>query len=399
MSVLVTDGDERSTLAVVRALGRAGVSVAVAHSRRDSLAGMSRFCADHIVVPSPKEDPAGFQQALLREARSGRYRILIPMTDITTLLVAEICAQLRPFVAVPMGSPESIRRAQDKAEMLSIARQLGIGCPQTWLPQDAAECESLAPRLPYPIVIKPRVSKWYAGGHWTSGGVQYAENADELIERFSAAHRTIPRPMLQERLRGEGRGAFVLLWDGKLVASFCHRRLREKPPWGGVSVLREAIPHDAQMVERSYALLREIGWQGVAMVEFKVDERDGIPKLMEVNGRFWGSLQLALDAGVNFPELLYRLAVGEGIPPQTAYRVGVRSRWVLGDLDHLLTRLRHPEAFNGGSRWQACREVLLSNGAETYNEVFRIEDPGPGWHEMKAWVRALLHRPEGRTSR
>ncbi len=67
---------------------------------------------------------------------------------------------------------------------------------------------------------------------------------------------------------------------------------------------------------------------------------------------------------------------------------------MIGDLDHLLIRLRHPEAFNGGSRWQACREVLLPDGSETYNEIYRADDPGPAWHEIKEWATALLHRGE-----
>lgn len=393
MSVLVTDGDQRSTLALVRALGRARVAVTVGHECSDSLAGQSRFCSDRLLYPSPWHDPAGFQQRMLEAAKTGRYRMLLPMTDVTTLLTAEVGEQLRRYLAVPIASAESIQRAQNKAEMVCTAQHMGIGCPQTWMPNDVAECEALAPNLPYPVVIKPRVSKMHANGRWVTGGVQYAANRTELVEKFRAAHARIPRPMLQEQLRGEGRGAFLLTWHGQHVAAFCHRRLREKPPWGGVSVLRESLPHDSRMVDWSYALLREIGWEGVAMVEFKVDQRDGLPKLMEVNGRFWGSLQLAMDAGVNFPILLYRLALGERVEQQPSYRVGVRSRWVMGDVDQLLTRLRRPELFPGHSRWQACWDMLTSNGAETYNEILRMDDPAPGFFEIKEWIAALLHRP------
>jgi hypothetical protein len=105
--------------------------------------------------------------------------------------------------------------------------------------------------------------------------------------------------ILQQRIVGPGTGIFLLLWDGRVRAVFAHRRLREKPPAGGVSVYRESIVADPALVERSRRLLARLHWQGVAMVEFKIDAFTGTPYLMEINGRFWGSLQLAIDAGID----------------------------------------------------------------------------------------------------
>src|SRR5205823_2531443 len=115
--------------------------------------------------------------------------------------------------------------------------------------------------------------------------------------------------------------------------------LREKPPSGGVSVLRESVPVDPIVRDQAIRLLGPLGWHGVAMLEYKQDRRTGTPYLMEVNGRFWGSLQLAVDAGVDFAYLAWQLALGHRPEIAPSYRVGVKSRWLLGDLDHLLTRL------------------------------------------------------------
>jgi predicted ATP-grasp superfamily ATP-dependent carboligase len=123
------------------------------------------------------------------------------------------------------------------------------------------------------------------------------------------------------------------------VAWFAHRRLREKPPAGGVSVLCESVPVDPVMRGYAEGLLSAAGWFGPAMVEFRVDP-DGKPWLMEVNGRFWGSLQLAIDCGVDFPWLLYQLCRGDQVAAPEHYEVGRRLRWLLGDLDHLLLQLR-----------------------------------------------------------
>jgi predicted ATP-grasp superfamily ATP-dependent carboligase len=128
------------------------------------------------------------------------------------------------------------------------------------------------------------------------------------------------------------------------------------------------------------------------MVEFKQDQRDGVAKLMEINGRFWGSLQLAIDAGVDFPELLVRIGDGAPIPAVENYRLGVRSRWFLGDVDALLMRLlksgeRLKLPPDQRSRWKAMREFLRPTGAVTRSEIFRFSDWRPGLLEAWRWLR------------
>ena len=195
--------------------------------------------------------------------------------------------------------------------------------------------------------------------------------------------------LLQERIDGAGVGVFVLMRDDEVLAAFAHRRLREKPPSGGVSVLRESIALDPKLRDLSVALLRGFAWEGPAMVEYKVDST-GKPYIMEINGRFWGSLQLAIDAGVDFPHMLISAATGEHVQPVTSYRTGVRSRWFLGDVDHLLLRLRHsPKALEleeqAPSRAQAVADFIKAFGPTSRSEVFRLSDPAPGFRELVEW--------------
>lgn len=392
MEVFVTDGDRRSSLAVVRALGRAGISVTVGSAETSSLAGASRFCASRVRYPSPRTDPEGFQEFLLTEMEHRESVMLLPMTDMTVRLVAQMRRVLPPHVSVPFPCEQQIECVQDKRRTLFFARQVGIGIPETFMLQPDEQLEDVAGRVHYPVVIKPRFSRYLRDGNWVNGDVNYARSPEDLRASYQASHANIPFPLVQEKIKGEGRGVFLLLWHGELKAAFCHRRLREKPPWGGPSVLRESIPLDEPLVRKSTALLQTIGWQGPAMVEFKVDQRTGEPNLMEVNGRFWGSLQLANDAGMNFPLLLYRLAAGEDVSAQFDYKVGVKSRWLLGDLDQLLIRMSHRAGRNGMesdgiSRAHACRDFLKLGERDTHYEVFRWQDRGPGWHEFRAYVR------------
>jgi ATP-grasp domain-containing protein len=150
------------------------------------------------------------------------------------------------------------------------------------------------------------------------------------------------------------------------------------------------------MADYAVRLLKKIGWHGVAMVEFKVERDTGIPRLMEINGRFWGSLQLALDAGVNFPHLLYRLAKEKSVVvPDGGYKVGVKSRWLLGDLDHLLIRtfksdkaLRLPPGYP--SRAQCALEFMRFFQKDLRYEVECWDDPAPARHEVRMYLKALV---------
>jgi hypothetical protein len=142
---------------------------------------------------------------------------------------------------------------------------------------------------------------------------------------------------------------------------------------------------------RTYAtaLLDELGWHGVAMVEFKQSLRDGEPRLMEINGRFWGSLQLAIDAGVDFPRLLVDGVRNGHFAPQPPYRIGVRNRWFWGDVDSLLLTLsgRSPSGGARPSRFRAILEFMKLGGRDLYYENPKLRDFRPWLFESAAWLR------------
>jgi predicted ATP-grasp superfamily ATP-dependent carboligase len=246
-------------------------------------------------------------------------------------------------------------------------------------------------QLTFPVVVKPTRSVVATRDGAIKAGVTYSADVFQLRRCLGALPADVYPVLLQERIVGPGSGIFVLVWGGELIAAFAHRRLREKPPSGGVSVYSESTPADPQLVERGLSLLKDFGWQGVAMLEFKTDDRTGRPYLMEVNGRLWGSLQLAIDAGVDFPALLVACALGER-PARPDYRVGVRNRWWWGDVDHVLARLRNDPVTLGlppgaPSRWQVVRDFLRMRRRGDRNEVLRLSDPWPFVRETVDWLR------------
>ena len=401
--ILVTDGEQRSALALVRSLGRAGHTVYVCSVRGRSLAGASRYCSAEARVVDPLAGAEGFERDVRALIDGWDIDVLVPVSEAALLALLPARGRLADVV-LPFPDEATFRRICDKAELLSVAPRMGIAIPRQLTLRTAREAEALdAGSVEFPVVIKPARSVGEGGGSDAAAGVsrrtkltvRHAADAAELTaalaELNEAGDAAYPL-LIQQRILGPGIGIFLLLWDGRVVASFAHRRIREKPPSGGVSVYRESVAADPALVARSRALLEHFGWCGVAMVEYKVDERSGTPYLMEVNGRFWGSLQLAVDAGVDFPLLLLAAATGEEPEPVLDYTKGIRSRWWWGDVDHLIARLRRsrsalslpPEA---PGRWRAVRDFLTIHFGRDREEILRLDDPRPFFRESVQWFR------------
>jgi len=398
VSALVTPGDLRSALAVTRSLGRRGVEVTVADESGKSLAGASRYCKASVRVPSLVGSGEAFVDAIRHEVERRRHRVLIPADDISLSLIARARSTFEGLTALPFPDFETVHTAHDKGAVVALAADAGIPVPRTVIVRGRADLEGAITQVGLPAVVKARVSRYAQGGQWRSGGaVRYVRTAAELDSAFQAVHAVVPCPLVQEHIPGDGRGMFALMNRGRLRAAFAHRRLREKPPSGGVSVLSESVALDPRLLEHAERILEALKWHGVAMVEFKRDARDGVSKLLEINGRFWGSLQLAVDSGVDFPYLLYRLAVDGDIDPVFTYRVGVRLRWWLGDLDWLLIRLR--ERGSRAQRLQALQQFLRPAGRATRTEILRRDDPAPAIRELSQYLQALLRGAVARLGR
>ena len=252
-------------------------------------------------------------------------------------------------------------------------------------PKDAIDTAS---DFGFPVVLKPARSRYIKGGCVFSTSVQIAPSAEKLKALLESLPWVGDIPCIVQRfVPGHGAGIFALYGPSGPIAWFSHRRIREKPPAGGVSVLCESVPVDTLMRSLSERLLSAVNWKGVAMVEFRVSDA-GTPYLMEVNGRFWGSLQLAVDCDVDFPWLLYQTAHQVPVTGPSSYLIGHRLRWLLGDLDSLFIRVRR-DSSTSRQRFRAVCDFLRSFGdIHCRQEIFRLNDPAPALREFRQWLRA-----------
>lgn len=401
MNAIVLDGNQRSALAVTRSLAKCGFDITVMAEAIPSLASCSKYCSQAVSYPSPFLDPGGFIQSVRAQTRKIPYSLLMPMSDVT---VAETLRQKQTFdnAIIPFPEYEQYLAASNKSDLFLLARELNVPIPNTIFSTEKAKIQELLEGVGsfgYPVVLKPAFSRIRTGSGWIMTRVQYANGPRELLQLLDMHCFKHSPFIIQERITGSGIGIFLLMDCGKPLAWFAHKRIREKPPSGGVSVLCESTAPNTDAIKSAYRLLSSLKWSGVAMVEFKLDNRDSIPKLIEINARFWGSLELAISAGVDFPCLLSRFALGERINFSGNYRIGLRSRWELGDLDHLLLRLTRsdPELFlleGAPSRLRLTHEYFADFFRPfVRNEIFKVNDPRPFLFEVKQYLQNILYCP------
>ena len=194
------------------------------------------------------------------------------------------------------------------------------------------QVKDLSKKIDFPVVIKPREGSG-------AQGLMYAGNARELLSRYLAVHKHCELPLIQDLIPPGGpKYSFACLLDdaSSPVAKFSQVAFR----WIGGSTTFSLAIRDrfTVIIERlSMKLLKAMGWYGVAEVEWLIDPRDNKPKFLEVNPRFWSWVQLAVSSGVDFPYLLYRVALGEKVQPGVGGEIGMKFRGLFpGDILVLL---------------------------------------------------------------
>lgn len=331
MPVLVLDGHSRAAIETVQSLGRAGLEVDVAAKSLDCVAMRSRYAGMELLQPLPP----GFHRWLRDLDAERKYELIVPATE-TSLLSLRLLAEsdsLRRRSVLP--GDEALDTALDKLKTWRLARQLGVPAPETVLMSREGSYDVPAR---YPIVVKPLRSKITVHG-------QLQTVAAEVIRDQEAYRRHVEQwlpysdLLRQEFIPGRGVGAEFLFDRGKKVWHFVHERVHEVPLEGGASSYRRSVPPIPALLADAERILSSLRWHGVAMVEFRVDAA-GQHWLIEINPRLWGSLALAVDAGVDFPLGLWLLATGRSIPPQPAYRTHYYTRDLSQDVEWFKARLR-----------------------------------------------------------
>jgi predicted ATP-grasp superfamily ATP-dependent carboligase len=389
--VMVLGVDTPIGVAILRDLGCHNHQLIGIGRSKNSIGFASRHC-HHPVVREKTEADLLVQLKTL--ASQFPDAALIAISESDNLLLNRHRSELEQHLRVLAPSQEMLRQVLDKSLCNQLAQAAGIRIPDTFEPGTIEEIEQHAGQLSY-----PRVLKWAdpnsVGPELERAGLeehkcQYAHDATDLIEKLRPYVRIGRFPLVQEYCPGQGIGQMFLVRDGQIILEFQHQRLHEWPPEGGVSTLCKSLPLSAHEAcrKRSVALLKALRWNGVAMVEYRFDPLGNTYYFMEINGRFWGSLPLAIAAGVPFAaELVAQSTENTPKLSQPLY-ANLHCRFMIPELRRLARLMFQPKAIQDPyfrySRMSELGKFLLyffRPGTRYY--LFSVSDPGPFFADLK----------------
>ena len=391
-------------LAIVRELGRAGVPVVGIAQSPDAIGLKSRYLKRGVVTNQPRSPQLIAQIKVLGEELGPCVLITVSEANLLWLTAhREEFGNVKPI----LPPPSALDIVLDKQQTLQMAKALGIAVPETFEPASMDEAQELANHFLFPAVLKwkdPNTAIKKLGPLGIDFvKAEYAYSPDEFL---SIAHRYEAAgiwPLVQTYCPGVGLGQFFYMHKGRAVRRFQHLRIAEWPPEGGFSSVCDAVPltEHRELQEQSIALLQAIGWEGIAMVEYRLDKTTGRAVLMEINGRYWGSYPLAMHAGAAFALIAYSLESGLGMPTLPAARENLRCRMVVTEIKRLGLLIFSPQriadrTFRNNRLGELGRFVADFFRPKVCYYVWSPSDTQPFVADVKNTVRKLMHLTEAR---
>lgn len=389
--VLVLGDDTRSFLATVRSLGRQGIAVHVAPANFRSPALHSRYITAVHELPPWMDDGTDWLHAMAATLQADQFDLVIPCNETTLLPLQHFRAQLEPLARLAIPDDHAIAVLFDKLATRELAQRVGVPVAAGRLLRPDDTAAGVLAELGAPVVVKPRRS-YALDSLGARGKAQVVKDADSLARVLREVDPG--ETLLEQYFPGQGQGVSLVASQGRVLQAFEHHRVRER---GGASFYRISAPLSPDLLRGCEAITGGVPYTGVAMFEFKRNER-GDWILLEVNARPWGSMPLPLALGIDFPYRWYRLLVAGEELPAVRYRTGVYGRNLLPDLmasrDEAASLRLGPLARNYFMAGRGLELLRGLTGREVQDVLVR-DDPRPGLAELwttAAGVRQRLAR-------
>ncbi len=304
VNVLITSAGGASAINVMRALqSQNEIPVRlVAVDINATAAGLFLADAGYTV---PRANDATFVPTLLNLCEREAISIVMPILSVEMPVFATHADEFRQHgIEMVISSPETIKTCNDKRLTYRLFADNGFPTPKTWVPDDLSDKD----RLPYPLIVKPRVG---SGSRHT-----YRLNTPEQL---SAILPLVPDPIVQEFTEGPEYTVDLLAdWESNLLAAVPRERVRTS---GGKSILARTVS-DPEMLDWVQRIVKQVRLVGAGNIQC-LRGADGL-HFTEINARFAaGGLPLAVAAGANTPLMWLKLALRQPVSPVHDYIEGL----------------------------------------------------------------------------
>lgn len=394
MKALVTNA-ETIGLYVARSLGRHGVEVTAASHNKRALAFHSRYCSHRAYYPNPKGNGRKIVGCMLSAMKKEGIDVLFPLSE---EIMFPISLNIDRFEGniIPIPSHDALEKTDDKSKSVETAIINNMDVPKTFLMRNRDEIGTASRELNFPVVIKP-----YRGEGSIGHGVVNSPRG--LKPKFQKIVSAFGPSMIQEFVWGK-KYTVSAVFDEKHrpVGACVQMMIRQFPLQGGPQIVAESVK-EPKVMEFALKFLSALKWTGIGQVEVIVDQRDGKPKLIEVNPRFYGSVCLPIAAGVDYPWILYRMARGDRIKPDLTYRTGVRVRLLFpNDFRHLFSVLVGSPGVMGlrnPGRLKTLIDFMRFREKNLHYFFQSTDDPLPGIFYIADFIYKFVNRKISSVSR
>ncbi len=336
---IVMHGRSMMSLVIAHSLGKRGIEVIGCDDAEFTVLSFSRYVKTNFVHPRFDQTPDRFIDDLVEKVKKHRPTddrpyVLMPVFWETDL-IARFRSRFEPYVTVAAPMYDSITRVHPKDHLAETAKELGVAVPRTWHPRDEADFDALLPELRFPVMVKPTDG---TGGRGIDRGDTHDQTRRLLRRAWTEQNRF---PLVQEFAPGDDYCLTVLFENGVLKASMAYRNIHRFPAESGAGSMRETVT-DTALTRIAVELLGPLNWNGIAELDFRWDGRaESTPLLLEVNTRFWAGLFQSVDSGVDFPWLLYSLAVNGTVESPVPRAIGRKTKtpglWMLSAVRDVVT--------------------------------------------------------------
>jgi predicted ATP-grasp superfamily ATP-dependent carboligase len=388
--ILVLDGHSAAALSVTRSAGLAGHWVAVgANHDAFAAAKLSRYCQVALDYPVSTSEPHAFVDCILDFVKAHTIDLVTPVTDWTLGPLSEERDRFAGQCKLAIPSHAAVDFASDKFRTIQQAKEFGIDVPRTELLHPLADLSSSGD-FGFPAVVKDRYSVRWIEQKAVFGSVAYAYSSEDLENKVADRLQKAGDVLIQEFVSGEGIGFSCFVVRGEVFLPFQWLRVREVDPRGSASSARKSIPLDNELVQRSTKLITAMGFDGIAMVEYK-RASDGRLVLMEINGRPWGSIGLPYACGIDYARYLIDWCLQGKLPPsKIEYPENLLCRRAVSELTHLSNiRAGRPANWPGSypKFWPTLLRMALPwRPGMCYDDLW-ISDLHPGIAGIKNWFQ------------
>jgi predicted ATP-grasp superfamily ATP-dependent carboligase len=327
MKQAIIPSEEVIALAIVRSLGKKNIATTIISENKYGTALYSKYCNKRIISENSLDILSKFTE----------NDIIMPISEEKNIELAKNKNKYNCNFAFPEYS--ILAFASDKNKVLKRAHELKIPYPDTIFVEDidlnSYKLDKIIDQIRYPAVIKPLKG---GGGK----GITFVNSKDQLQQIYCESVKKFGPVLIQEKIPYKERYSVAILMNFEHnVRRHCVLKVIRCYPIGSGPAAFVMSVDRPDLVKLSERLLESIGYYGIAEIEFVIDERDNMPKLMEINPRFWRSLQGAISAGVDFPHLLYKLFQEGDIDKKNNYKIGIKTRNVIfKDFNRLFTILK-----------------------------------------------------------